>query len=218
MQIVVARNTLRVWLDTAGWREFHGVVIGPGVLHQLSDANDAMRMLYLEPECEQARRIANRMHTGWRELSRTEANELWERFEHPNLHGLKFVASTLLHPDAGGAGDLPNDALMQRLLDDLPRPLPDRMTVGQLAQHVHLSPSRFQHRFVRHTGMAVRPYLRWLRLRTALTAIARNASLTEAALEAGFADAAHFSRTFRRHFGFAPRHLLQMQLIDWEPE
>lgn len=215
LQIVVARSTVRVWLDTTGWREFYGVIIGPGVLHQLSDAGDAMRMLYLEPECEQARRIAQRMQTGWCELRHAEASEFWERLEDPNLHGLRLVASTLLHRDAG---DLPHDALMQRLLRDLPGSLSDRMTVGQLARRVHLSPSRFQHRFVRHTGMAVRPYLRWLRLRTALTAIARKASLTEGALEAGFADAAHFSRTFRRHFGFAPRHLLKMQLIDWEGE
>lgn len=218
MQIVVARNTLHIWLDDAGWREFCGIIVGPGVLHQLSDADETMRMLYLEPESEQARRIARRLHAGWQELSHAEASGLWERFEDPNIHDFKRVAADLLCPGANGVDEPPSDALIQRLLQDLPHPLPDRITVPQLAQRVHLSPSRFQHRFVRHTGMAVRPYLRWLRLLTALTAIARKASLTQAAVEAGFADAAHFSRTFRRHFGFAPRHLLRMQLIDGEPE
>ena len=218
MQIVVARNTLHIWFDDAGWREFCGVIIGPGVLHQLSDADEAMRMLYLGPESDQARRISSRMRNGWQELSRAESSELWERFEHSNLHDLKLAAADLLCLGTNGSGELPSDALMQRLLHELPHPLPDRMTVRQLAQRVHLSPSRFQHRFVRHTGMAVRPYLRWLRLLTALTALARKASLTQAAVEAGFADAAHFSRTFRRHFGFAPRHLLRMLLIDGEPE
>jgi len=36
-----------------------------------------------------------------------------------------------------------------------------------------------------------------------LEAFASGASLTDAALGAGFADSAHFSRTFRRMFGTA---------------
>jgi AraC-like DNA-binding protein len=57
--------------------------------------------------------------------------------------------------------------------------------------------------------MAVRPYLRWLRLARALQAAARGLSLTDAAHEAGFADAAHFTRTMRRHFGVTPGSMLR---------
>lgn len=101
------------------------------------------------------------------------------------------------------------------MLRDLPRLLTNPITVGQLASRVHLSPSRLQHRFVHHTGMPLRPYVRWLRLSTALTAIAGKASLTEAATTAGFADAAHFSRTFKRHFGFTPWVLWPNQASMW---
>ena len=66
----------------------------------------------------------------------------------------------------------------------------------------------FAHAFREQTGMAVRPYLRWLRLACALQAVARGQSLTAAAHEAGFADAAHFSRTMRRHFGVTPGSVL----------
>jgi AraC-like DNA-binding protein len=38
-------------------------------------------------------------------------------------------------------------------------------------------------------------------------------SLTEAAYQGGFADAAHFSRTFRRMFGLPPSQLLLKQQI-----
>ncbi len=68
-----------------------------------------------------------------------------------------------------------------------------------------------QHRFRAHTGLAVRPYLRWRRLLTALDGMTRGLPLTDAALEAGFSDAAHFTRTFRRHFGIAPSVLLQLR-------
>jgi AraC family transcriptional regulator len=59
------------------------------------------------------------------------------------------------------------------------------------------------HLFVEQTGLPFRTYLLWLRLTKAVESMAAGASLTEAAHEAGFADSAHFSRTFRRMFGVA---------------
>jgi len=215
MQIVLARSPLRFWLDKLGWRESHGVVIGPDVAHQLAQTGQVMKMVYLEPEKDSTRRIASRLRDGWCELNPAESLGLWEQLDQTGLPDLSHVVADALCRTTVGTHSAarPHDAPMQRLLDELPRPLPEKITSRQLAQQVHLSPSRFQHRFVQHSGMAVRPYLRWLRLLTALAVIARGASLTEGAVEAGFADAAHFSRTFRRHFGFAPRHLLRMQLI-----
>jgi AraC-like DNA-binding protein len=46
-------------------------------------------------------------------------------------------------------------------------------------------------------------------LARALQAAARGLSLTDAAHEAGFADAAHFTRTMRRHFGVTPGSMLR---------
>jgi AraC-like DNA-binding protein len=37
-----------------------------------------------------------------------------------------------------------------------------------------------------------------------MASIERGATLTQAALESGFADSAHFSRVFQAHFGMAP--------------
>ena len=52
--------------------------------------------------------------------------------------------------------------------------------------------------------MALRPYILRRRFLKAWERIAQGASLSAAAHEAGFADAAHFSRTSRRMFGFPP--------------
>lgn len=70
-----------------------------------------------------------------------------------------------------------------------------------------LSPHRLRHLFVEQTGLAFRTYLLWLRLTRALERLATGASLTQSAHEAGFADSAHFSRTFKRMFGIAPATL-----------
>lgn len=77
-----------------------------------------------------------------------------------------------------------------------------------LAKLVHLSPTRFSHWFVEQTGLPLRSYRKWSRLVAALQHISAGRSLTEAAHAAGFADAAHFSRTFRNLFGLDPSSAL----------
>lgn len=67
-----------------------------------------------------------------------------------------------------------------------------------------VSVSRFTHVFSESVGMPFRSYILWLRLQAALDSLVTRRSLTRAAHDAGFADAAHLSRIFRRMFGIAP--------------
>ena len=67
-----------------------------------------------------------------------------------------------------------------------------------------LSPSRFRHLFVEETGVGLRPYILWRRFLRVWELLAEGASLSTAAHAAGFADAAHLSRTSRSMFGFPP--------------
>ena len=54
---------------------------------------------------------------------------------------------------------------------------------------------------------SLRPYVRWRRVLRAWEIVLRGESLSTAAHEAGFADAAHLSRTSNRMFGFPPSAL-----------
>src|SRR5262249_7473937 len=85
-----------------------------------------------------------------------------------------------------------------------------RMPLANLAQAVSLSPSRLAHLIRPPLGMPVRRYLLWLRLRDAVGTMAGGATITEAAHAAGFADAPHLDRTFRRMIGFTPSAGLQL--------
>lgn len=76
-----------------------------------------------------------------------------------------------------------------------------------LARVARLSPGRFMHAFTESVGVPLRPYLLWLKLERAGAAIAGGATLAAAAAAAGFADAAHMTRTFRRMFGVSPSDL-----------
>jgi AraC family transcriptional regulator len=85
------------------------------------------------------------------------------------------------------------------------------ITLEQVADVACLSPGRFRHLFVEETGMALRPYILWRRFLRVWELLVSGASLSTAAHAAGFADAAHLSRTSKRMFGFPPSAL---QLAD----
>ena len=82
----------------------------------------------------------------------------------------------------------------------------------EVAATVHLSPSRFRHLFVTQTGTSLRAWLLWARMEHAVESAFLGRSWTEAAHEAGFADAAHLTRTCRRVFGVAPTMLVPAQV------
>ena len=85
-------------------------------------------------------------------------------------------------------------------------------SLSALAGLAGLSPGRFMHAFTTSVGSALRPYLLWQKLGHAARAMATGATPSAAAAEAGFADAAHLTRTFRRTFGVTPTQAQQRRL------
>ena len=73
-----------------------------------------------------------------------------------------------------------------------------------LTHDVALSSSRLRHIFAEQLGLSMQSYLLWQRLLVAIELSTHGLSLTQAAHDAGFADAAHLTRTFRRMFGVKP--------------
>ena len=93
------------------------------------------------------------------------------------------------------------DPRIQRIVDFASAHLDQPLTLESASEGVYLSGSRLRHLFVEQTGLAFRTYLLWLRLIRAVQLYSEGESLTDAAHNAGFADSAHFSRTFKRTFG-----------------
>ena len=93
------------------------------------------------------------------------------------------------------------DARVLAMIDYARKHLDDVVTLPASATSIGLSESRARHLFVAHTGLPFKTYVLWLRLERAVALIAMGKPLTQAAHEAGFADSAHFSRTFKRTFG-----------------
>ena len=59
-------------------------------------------------------------------------------------------------------------------------------------------------RFRRETGMTFRHYKSWAGLNTAIRLVKEGSSIADAAMDAGFADLAHFSRQCRAMTGYSP--------------
>lgn len=91
--------------------------------------------------------------------------------------------------------------------------------LGPIQDHAHHAiqislamEGRFRHLFVAQTGTSLRAWLLWARVDHAMASAFHGQSWTEAAHAAGFADAAHLTRTCRRVFGIAPSMLVPEQL------
>jgi AraC-like DNA-binding protein len=86
----------------------------------------------------------------------------------------------------------------------------ENVSLFNLAATSGLSPFHLARVFRSHTGLAPHQYQTQLRLRLARDLIGAGASLTQAALDAGFVDQAHLTRRFRAHFGLTPGRYRKM--------
>lgn len=77
--------------------------------------------------------------------------------------------------------------------------------VGAVQRASGWSPASFVERYRQSVGLTPKRHARVLRLQAALQAMPGAASLVQLALDAGYADQAHFSREFRRLAGMTPR-------------
>lgn len=84
------------------------------------------------------------------------------------------------------------------------------ISLGHLAEVVHLSPFHLARLFKQETGVSPHQYLIQLRVNAAralLDAGSGQRSLAQVASAVGFADQSHLTRHFKRRFGVSPRHV-----------
>jgi transcriptional regulator, AraC family len=137
-------------------------------------------------------------------------------FELADLQRLCQSTGPDLQPLAEGLRELPRRQLDPRLEKALQRirALDDgALPARKLAEEASLSLSQLERLFSGTLGLSVRRLVLWQRLRQALRLAMAGDSLTTAAIAAGFADSAHFSRSVRSHFGIrADLTLRQLRL------
>ena len=101
-------------------------------------------------------------------------------------------------------------AVRRRILELMDAQSDANLTIDVLAREARLSPAHFARAFKESVGRAPHQHLMALRLERARHMLdAPNAALSDVALRAGFADQAHFTRFFKRHYGMTPGMLLR---------
>ena len=202
-----------------------GFLLRPDQPHQVDGASAFSVFLWLEPESEAVRSL----------LRQTSANGMLSAVQrealvaqHPMILQLaqqawdcesaKALASRLFaiftspsdaHDTMPSRDDL--DPRVMNTLSQLSRGALAGTTpsLQLIARDIALSSSRLRHIFAEQLGLSMQSYLLWQRLLNAIELSARGLSLTQAAHDAGFADAAHLTRTFRRMFGVKPSEVFR---------
>ena len=110
----------------------------------------------------------------------------------------------LIGADDGVASAFKADARIMTVVELIKRDVADNLSAQYLAAQVGLSEPRLLQLFKETLGVPIRRYRQWHRLFITAVGVTRGLSLTDAALEAGFTDSAHFSHTFRSILGTTP--------------
>ncbi len=92
-----------------------------------------------------------------------------------------------------------------------------RISIDEAAAMACLSPSRFAHLFKQQVGLPFRRYMLWRKLTRAMLVIGRQQTISTAAHEADFSDAAHLTRTFYQMVGLPPSLLMRGEFFEIAP-
>lgn len=206
------------WPD---WRETSAVVVMPDTAHALDGCQSAVASIFVEPNSRPGAALRERFANhpvallGEVEAQLAAAGLRESFFAQASDELLIQYSQAAICRIAGDPASAPgSDARITTALDWMREHLASPIRLQDVARVVHLSPGRFRHLFVAQTGTSFRAWLLWARAESAICAATRGVSWTEAAQAAGFADAAHFTRTCRRVFGIAPTMLVFQQVKD----
>ena len=201
------------------WVSYDGVVIASRQPHAMDATAVGMSAtMLIEQETPTGRALEARFaEHGMSDIGRATfsaaADKLFATWRvHAAGEQTAIAARAALSAVAGEAGPgVVSDERVLRAIAWINSNLSSPLTLEGAAREAFLSPTRFRHLFVEQTGTAFRPYVLWRRFLRSWSLIREGAALSAAAHEAGFADAAHLTRTSQRMFGFAPSALLVSQ-------
>jgi len=206
-------GNFRLGNEAGDWMSCRAAVIPAGVRHALELGGDPLAVFYPEPNVATASDLA-RFGTMWDVSGRILISQTAEAMAFRELYedrtSLAFAGELLddlVDFARAGAGPPVLDSRIARVVAWLGRYPADLTPLGQLLKADGLSVSRFLHLFSAEIGIPFRRFRIWNRLRAASRMTLRGASLTEAAIGAGFSDSAHFSRLHRQTFGITPSYI-----------
>jgi AraC-like DNA-binding protein len=196
------------------WRKCGAVWVRPDAIHEVDARGSSLLIGFISAESEMGAALSERIDgqiacvparhvSRWRAVLGATPDE---------ARAERWLSEFLLHPKRALAIHPGVGRVVSHLQE--PRAAFDDLSLKRLAGIAGLSPSRFMHAFTESVGVPVRPYILWLRLQRAACDLMYGASVTNAAHRAGFSDAAHLTRTFRRMLGATPSDLALLKRLS----
>ena len=205
------RGALRVRTsETEAWTTGAGVMTAPDARHAIDASDTEVLLVFFDPESAVGATLLPAANGALRTLTAEERDDLVVDADPSAILRAGGPAYTRrLAAALGVATPAPRRVhpKVRRALRLLQTSSESERSLEALAEAVDLSPGRLMHVFTESIGIPLRPYLAWLKLQRAAGAIVAGQPLSSAAAAAGFVDAGHMTRTFRRMFGVSPSEL-----------
>ncbi len=222
---VSSDNPFRMKAGEKRWLDSHGIILAPDRDHECDVPEIGVMYLSLDPETLTAKELHKTLLNGKAfdllpdKLTIPFANQLNQCLDTPEEIDCitkvvdRFIAELNRDTEPINPVKLQTDKRIEDAIKILKKSIGDPLYLHEIADRVGLSGSRLVHLFKQEIGIPMRRYILWLRLNNAIIEILRNRNLTEAAIQAGFSDSAHFSRIFMRNFGISPSEFLKNSQI-----
>jgi len=201
IQVVFSvRNHFQVRLE-GGLFSTNAVIIDSDVEHELLASGIQCVFFYAEPESEFGQKLREKMHGAYEILADHKglcADIVNFCVHRPSVREFqKIVQRHWLLPEKTTLLD-PRINQVLKLIDEVEF---KKTKIVDLAEKIGISEGRLQHLFKEQVGIPIRKYLLWKRIIDGINFAVRGHDFSTAAYEAGFADGAHMSRTFKEMFG-----------------
>lgn len=198
--------------ETDTWRECRTALVPPGCVHENRFAGINAAILHLEPESIDYMNLSASMPNGdWQimydHIDEERMVELMQQISDNEMttdEAGRIVKQVIYGKGYDYENEEKIDPRIRKVVDMIKAEPAASYSMEELAEEVNLSPTRFIHLFKEQMGVPIRRFRQWIRMKTVITYVADGKSLTDAALDAGFTDSAHFSRAFRNMFGITP--------------
>jgi AraC-like DNA-binding protein len=206
--------------ERGDWRMCRGAIVRHDVVHSFN-ANAALEaMLFVDPESAAGAWLRSSLRDDITIVPEARLHEPIDQlrtFVDRPLESLPVQELIMLCVRALCSGAPPTrrlDERVTRVLTTIQESDELRLSIEDAAAMAFLSPSRFAHLFKQQVGLPFRRYMLWRKLTRAMLVIGRDETISTAAHEADFSDAAHLTRTFYQMVGLPPSVLMQGEFFE----
>lgn len=214
-------NTLQLVFDidktfklkdaNTAWLPFKAAIIKAGHMHQLDSCGSIQLFIYLDADSEYAKALTGKylqersIVTLGDAVLRKLSNDFFKKLLVTSdcsslLAGCKTIFEQLITLDTPEVVD----QRIVQALDFISQSQNKQFKIRDVANHVCLSESRLRHLFKAQVGQPIQNFILWMKVVDSLNMVLQGKQVSQSAIDAGFWDGAHMTRSYKEVLGITP--------------